>query len=245
MRTSWFNLVIIAGAFPVVSAPAADLTKIDRTIAKEPTYKGKPKYCLLVFGPEAKFRVWLVRDDDVLYVDRNGNGDLTEAGERVRQQEGKFPVGEIIERDSQTKHTNLEVAFDKGVAQISLKIKGTFPAHMDPPAALNKKRELKFADRAQEAPIIHFNGPLWLRFEWMSPTMNQRDRRETLLRGGRENHLVIGWETPGLGQGSTSFRRGPGSIARKDIHLVAEILFPSKNPGGEPIKVRTNIPAFQ
>jgi hypothetical protein len=35
-------------------ANAADLSKVDRTIKKEPTYKGKPQYCLLAFGPEAK-----------------------------------------------------------------------------------------------------------------------------------------------------------------------------------------------
>src|SRR5215510_10605392 len=65
-----------------ITAPI-DLTKVDRTIAKEPAYKTKPKYCLLVFGPKAKTRVWLVLDGDVLYVDRNGNGDLTDANERV------------------------------------------------------------------------------------------------------------------------------------------------------------------
>lgn len=60
---------------------ATDLAKIDRTIAKEPAYRTKtPKYGLLVFGPEGKDRVWLVHDGDVLYVDRNGNGDLTEPG---------------------------------------------------------------------------------------------------------------------------------------------------------------------
>src|SRR5262245_19523703 len=65
------------------AASAADLAKIDRTIAKEPAYKGKPKYCLLVFGPEAKMRAWLVLDGDLVYIDRNGNGDLTEPGEQV------------------------------------------------------------------------------------------------------------------------------------------------------------------
>ena len=52
-------------------------------IRKEPAYHSKPKYCLLAFGPEAKTRVWLVQDGDRLYVDRNGNGDLTEAGEKI------------------------------------------------------------------------------------------------------------------------------------------------------------------
>jgi hypothetical protein len=64
-------------------AAAVDLSKIDRRIAREPAYQTKtPKYALLVFGPEARDRVWLVLDGDALYVDKNGNGDLTEKGER-------------------------------------------------------------------------------------------------------------------------------------------------------------------
>jgi hypothetical protein len=44
-------------------AVAEDLDKIDRTIRKQPIYASKdPKYCLLVFGPKADTRVWLVLD---------------------------------------------------------------------------------------------------------------------------------------------------------------------------------------
>src|SRR5262249_12809321 len=78
--------VIVATLLFATSSPASavDLKKIDRTIAKQPAYATKQaKYCLLVFGPEATTRVWLVVDGDFLYVDRNGNGDLTETGERV------------------------------------------------------------------------------------------------------------------------------------------------------------------
>jgi hypothetical protein len=68
-----------------LQASAVDLSKIDRTIVKEPAYQTKtPKYCLRVFGPEAKDRVWLVLDGDTLYVDKNGNGDLTDEGQRVK-----------------------------------------------------------------------------------------------------------------------------------------------------------------
>jgi hypothetical protein len=62
---------------------AANLADVDRTILKEPDYKTHPEYCLLVFEADASHRVWLVLDDNVLYVDRNSNGDLTEEGERV------------------------------------------------------------------------------------------------------------------------------------------------------------------
>jgi hypothetical protein len=80
-------LVCLASLFGgfLSPAPAADLTNIDRSISKEPTYQTKaPKYCLLVFGLDAKYRVWLVLDGGTLYVDRNGNGDLTEPGKSTK-----------------------------------------------------------------------------------------------------------------------------------------------------------------
>ena len=48
------------------AAFGADLSQIQRAIAREPAYLTKPRYGLLVFGPEAKTRVWLVQDGDVL-----------------------------------------------------------------------------------------------------------------------------------------------------------------------------------
>ena len=60
------------------------LTKIDRTIKKEPKYVNKPKYVLLAFGPKAEFKVWVVIDGDTAYIDRNGNGDLTEDSEQCK-----------------------------------------------------------------------------------------------------------------------------------------------------------------
>ena len=51
-RTLFTSLVVgVVSTVCGVSAQAVDLTKIDRTIAKEPAYKNKPRYCLLVFGP--------------------------------------------------------------------------------------------------------------------------------------------------------------------------------------------------
>jgi len=101
-------------------APAADLAKIGRAIAKEPAYQTKaPRYCLLAFGPEAKTRAWLVLDGDVAYVDRNGNGDLTDPGERVPmpplkaskhplfQEERDVGLGDI--KEGELTHTGLAI----------------------------------------------------------------------------------------------------------------------------------------
>src|SRR6516162_5852375 len=77
----------VAAAALLVGAAAlhaADLAKVQRTIGREPKYESdSPRYCLMVFGPEAKERVWLVLDGKSLYVDRNANGDLTDEGERL------------------------------------------------------------------------------------------------------------------------------------------------------------------
>jgi len=75
--------VCLAAFVAVGAASAADLAKIERALKKEPIYKGTPKYLLLVFGPAAADRVWVVNDGDTLYVDRNGDGDLTAAEKKV------------------------------------------------------------------------------------------------------------------------------------------------------------------
>ena len=63
--------------------PAAS-PKIDRTIKKEPKYINEPKYVLLAFGPRPSSRSGSRSTATSLYIDRNGNGDLTEDGERLR-----------------------------------------------------------------------------------------------------------------------------------------------------------------
>jgi hypothetical protein len=66
MRVLSFIPALLLVGSTALSAWAADLTKIDDTITKEPAYQGTPMYCLLVFGLEAQTRVWLVLDGRVL-----------------------------------------------------------------------------------------------------------------------------------------------------------------------------------
>ncbi|MHC5011936.1 MAG: hypothetical protein ACYTG6_13490 [Planctomycetota bacterium] len=68
-----------------------DFTTVERAIAKEPAYVAEPRYALFLFGPRAEAWMWAVLDKsdpelayyDVLYFDRNANGDLTEDDERI------------------------------------------------------------------------------------------------------------------------------------------------------------------
>lgn len=101
--TSWLSIVsclpLAAQAAPPAAAakPARttayveiDYAKVERRIAKEPGYVAEPRYAMFVFDLAGSHRVWMVADKsqpaapyyDVLHVDLDGDGDLTEAGER-------------------------------------------------------------------------------------------------------------------------------------------------------------------
>jgi hypothetical protein len=51
----------------------------------EPKYESTPYYLRAIFGfgPQPNDPIWIVYDGRNLYIDRNGNGDLTDAGEKV------------------------------------------------------------------------------------------------------------------------------------------------------------------
>jgi hypothetical protein len=112
----WLSLAL-ASAPP---APGLDVTRISAPLTREPAYRsGAPRYGLLVFGPRATKRVWVVVDGDTLYVDRNGNGDLTEPGERFAlpkfrpsapgpyAAERKCPA--VVIPDGKLRHTDLRI----------------------------------------------------------------------------------------------------------------------------------------
>ena len=150
-------VLALAGlAVASLSASAADLTRIDRSILKEPAYETTaPKYCLLVLGPKAKTRIWLVLDGKTLYVDRNGNGDLAEPGEQVEGKDGVFKIGELLDAVTGHKHTELVVNVDRRIErsdntsyiqpfEIAGRVRGKFAFTAIP----------GFADRAKDAPAV-------------------------------------------------------------------------------------------
>ena len=110
-------LTVFGTAAVCRAADPPELAKIDRRIAKEPAYTSKqPLYGLVVFGPAATTRTWLVLDQskeggkyDVLYFDRNGNGDLTDAGERYTTTGDEFELGSFTDPDGRATHTKLKV----------------------------------------------------------------------------------------------------------------------------------------
>jgi hypothetical protein len=221
---------------------ATDLNKIDRTIGKEPAYKGKPKYCLVVFGPAAKSRVWLVRDGEVLYVDRNGDGDFTGKDKcvpkEILQRGTVFQIGTIPARDG-VGPFSLDLRITAGVDK-----EDGYELWCGPPEGKHFDRRtvgmLLFADKPGEAPVIHFAGPLTLTIlDWHKPL--QADK---LVRGGEDNELSILVGTPVLGGKHKAFVTLDDSFLRLAPDAgcpVVEVEFPGREPGAKPIIVRAKM----
>lgn len=177
---------------------AVDLRQIDRSIAREPVYASQlPKYCLLVLGPEMRTRVWLVLDGTDLYLDRNGNGDVTEPGERVAlTRSGRWSAaqaGTIMEVGG-PRSWNVEFRI-RDYDQASGKCAG-FSIVLDGQKKLfvgfDPAHPFRFAHRAVQAPIVHLEGPLQIQLYGEPPTLVAGDEVEL--------NIMIG--TPGLGEGS-------------------------------------------
>jgi hypothetical protein len=226
----------LAGPVP---AQVVDYGKIERTIAKEPAYKTEaPKYCLVVFGPKAKTRVWLVLDGDTLYVDRHANGDLTKGHRCVIKGQPGWQAGTevcTITSPHGDGEFNLEVCKeDNGEA------KDEYLIWCNPKEGTGFSQRTVgpvFGDRPKDAPIVHFAGPLTLTLmDWHRPLQPRQ-----LFRGDKDNQLSILLGTPVYGGKREAFATFFHSLPQVTNHSgfpTVEIEFPISNPDGPPIQAR-------
>ena len=223
------------------TAHATNLTKVERRIGKEPAYKTKsPRYALLVFGPEGRDRVWIVKDGDTLYVDRNGNGDLTDPGEKIAAKKGgsaedgySFQVGEL--NVGGKKHTNLDIdvspANKSDAERFSLSLRITAP-HLKAEGRVtviagpsDHDGALVMATKAADAPIIHCGGPLAVSFYQRAPSLRRERWTECVA--------VVG--SPGLGRG-TFATIAYDNLIPGSVHPSLEVTYPPLKDGTPPMK---------
>jgi hypothetical protein len=241
-------------------AAAVDLTKIDRSLRKEPAYQSKaPQYCLLVFGPQAKARVWLVLDGDALYLDRNGNGDLTEPGERLPARYALHrpeirPDAEVLRsfdfrRPAKYPHeTDDQPILSCGPELTWLHVfhflpredhlaQDFFKRQQEKPfrVALTTRTghmqsaQVAFADRPEAAPVLHFDGPLRLALDGKYGPFE--------LRRGETSELYVRLITPGLNATVTTDNDDIPEAA----HPVVEVEWPPGGPAGGPVRWRVEL----
>jgi len=89
---------------------------------------------------------------------------------------------------------------------------------------------VRFADRPQDAPLLHFDGPLTMGFT--DPD------KQVLARGDQRSQINawIGTPSPGKRQGATVVLDHSKGVPF-DIHPVVSIEFPNKDPNGMPITI--------
>jgi hypothetical protein len=215
MRTIPIAFTLVLLALSLRATPAAempDLTRVDRAIKKEPAYVARnPLYGLALFGLKAEKRVWLVLDKskpdaptyDVLHIDRNADGDLTGAGERIKATGGAFKMGEFTDPATGAKHSDFTVSVSGTDPTVMLRLRwrgklkfgGGYPE--DPEAGY-----LRFAARPKDAPVVWLHGDAPFRF--------QRWYGGKLAIGAAEDFKVF------LGQPG----RGPSTFAAAQEHFL-------------------------
>ena len=255
----WLAAVLFAAVMPLY---AADLARPAPGPTKEPKYQSPPRYALAVFGPQGGTRVWLVLDGHVLYVDRNGNGDLTEAGERL---EPKNPSDGSNRFGNPGLHTHFDI-FDfeltapqgKGSTRFRLwhwirdekfQPKTDFDRarhqewreHGWENATLWRKvgekesaqNPVLFSRSPEEAQVCHFDGALTFGLK-----MGEQQRLKR-GRAGSDLSLYIG--TPGRPARKSTLRTFSPLLCEEvpaGAYPVVAIAFPGKGPGAKTVHLR-------
>jgi len=223
---------------PLLACPAnaQEVARIDRTVAREPHYATKcPSYCLLLFGPGAKARVWLVLDGDRLYVDRNGNGDLTEPGECFTRapHDDFFRIPDLKIGDAGRRYSDLRVNWrPRGVTP-----RGQWDLHVIVRVNDHDQYAVAAANagRPAKATLLHFDGPLKLHLQ----VFQSEPREQEHFTRGKEHLLAVSLVTRYPGVGSVQVHSGAGVAAH--IHPVVAIVFPGKAPGARPTTVKVRL----
>lgn len=161
---------------------ATDYDAVGRRLTKEPAYRTKnPRYALLLFGPEARLRVWVVLDGAVLYVDRNGDGDLTAENERFAT-EADCKAVELRDPDGETRYVIDRIRTDHSFYTPNVledrQERGTPPGLMADVSVKGAVEYQQYCDvvemRASPATamLAHFHGPLTIApmtIDWKLP----------------------------------------------------------------------------
>lgn len=208
------GMALAALMLSTASAGAVELDQIERAVVKEPNYRGQPSYCLLVFGPEAKTRIWLAFDDDTVYVDQQRKGDLTAKALKLADNKATIDLGVVPDGNGQSKEAKMHL---QRVPPSGARMFYSLGGKTSQSVGIAGEMPVTFADKAKDAPIIHLGGPLTYRLE--SSLSN--------LKPGKDYSFSGRLGTPGLGPGSFATLH-PIFVTEGRYHV--RMAFPHQDP---------------
>ncbi len=213
-----------------------------------------------MFGPEAKTRVWLVLDGKTLHVDRNGNGDLTEDGEKIAPIKGLEIFGKEDNYvynvdaipDGPRTHKNLSLSVRKldYLAQHDEDMKKWTPqAPQGRGYALSVEVDMRGYQKEELAARIPHSVQAWDEAGFLVFADKPQSAPIVHLGGPRRIHcdtssrlmvdyetdLMLTLQTPGLGAGTTAYL-GYTNVVPQNVYPRVEITYPSAKPGEPPLK---------
>jgi hypothetical protein len=200
-------------------AAATDLSTVNRRIPAEPGYRATTQgYCLLVFGPEARTRVWLVRDGNVMHIHASPDGKTPSQWRSMTGTNAwNWPLGDVWEEGGTVCYRGLAYSPSNDEWRFSVLVGGKRQV-----AGFDHRGELKLAPTAKDAPIVHFGGSLTL----------DLFRNQQPIRTGKNVNITAVVGTHGVGPGTFALFDLSSYPANKWPTAVVEV--PAKN-GGPPI----------
>ncbi len=184
-----------------------DFAALDRTIGKLPALVAeKPLYGLFLFGRNGETRVWALLDRsskaaqryDLLYLDRDGDGDMTDAGERyvgtARGTGTRFDIGGFRPPGSDAAHTEFTITWTPASTRFRLlwrggkvSMGGYGPTH---------ESYAQFAESAANAPVFVPGTDRPFEFEhWMSGTLARGEETDFKVFVGNRGSVTGAFST--------------------------------------------------
>jgi len=222
-------LLVISLALVWITAHGATNVPPRLELKKEPKFQSTPKYCLLTLGTNSA-QAWMVEDGRRLYVDRNGNGDLTDDGPPIEPSDyreigaNRWDFGyrlSAIVTPAGVRHANLLLRrWNYGDATdsygLSITVDGKLPMYAGWFGTF-------WSSNQNTAPVIHFAGPFTPRIL----------RRDAFTIGERGQRLSLCFIHPGS---------EAGAVSRLSIEALPQFVVPElqiewpTGPGRKPVR---------
>jgi hypothetical protein len=199
-----------------------------------------PQYCLLLFGPEARLRVWVILDDDAVSIDPDG-GDFSHRGKRLGALADCTGI-EIPDPDGQTRYiiTGMRDREEGDPPQrrliVDVDVKG--------PLEYRQYCDVGMVGQPEAAAIAHFHGPLMVSpktIMWKLPP------KLALAKGEQPTDLPANIGTMDDARGCwvvVRTHKGNSAVFPDGVFPVVDVEFPSKVPGDPPVKRRYPLDTF-